>query len=82
MMSPRDLAGFDEKALKIATKRAPTPQEMADLRVAWLCCKHVKSNAITIAKNGAVVGVGPSQQGGRDLLRRRCGRDRRETGSR
>src|SRR5687768_13713695 len=57
----RDLAGFDGNALKIATKRKPTAQELADLRVAWLCCKHVKSNAITIAKGGSVVGVGGGQ---------------------
>src|SRR5206468_12729451 len=33
----------------------------ADLRVAWLVCKHVKSNAIVLAKGGMVVGVGAGQ---------------------
>jgi phosphoribosylaminoimidazolecarboxamide formyltransferase/IMP cyclohydrolase len=61
LLQQRDVAGFDEASLKVVTKRPPTPKEMADLKVAWLCCKHVKSNAITLAKDGAVVGVGGGQ---------------------
>jgi phosphoribosylaminoimidazolecarboxamide formyltransferase/IMP cyclohydrolase len=34
---------------------------MADLQFAWLVCKHVKSNAIVLAKGGMVVGVGAGQ---------------------
>jgi phosphoribosylaminoimidazolecarboxamide formyltransferase/IMP cyclohydrolase len=34
---------------------------MADLRFAWLVCKHVKSNAIVLAKGGMEVGVGAGQ---------------------
>ena len=40
---------------------APTEQELADLRFAWLVCKHVKSNAIVLAKGGMLVGVGAGQ---------------------
>ena len=40
--------------------RRPTA-ELADLRFAWLVCKHVKSNAIVLAKGGMVVGVGAGQ---------------------
>lgn len=47
--------------LKVVTKRAPTDQEMADLRFAFTVGKHVKSNAIVYAKNGATVGVGAGQ---------------------
>jgi phosphoribosylaminoimidazolecarboxamide formyltransferase/IMP cyclohydrolase len=61
LVQQRDLEGWNEANLKVVTKRKPTPQELADLRVAWLCCKHVKSNAITLAKNGSVVGVGGGQ---------------------
>lgn len=32
------------------SEKQPTPQQLADLKFAWLCVKHVKSNAITIAK--------------------------------
>jgi phosphoribosylaminoimidazolecarboxamide formyltransferase/IMP cyclohydrolase len=43
------------------THRAPTEQEMADLRFAWKVCKHVKSNAIVLAHDAAVTGVGAGQ---------------------
>lgn len=46
---------------RAVTKRQPTPSEEADLRMAWLVCKHVKSNAIVLAKNRQVVGVGAGQ---------------------
>ena len=46
------------------TRRQPTPEEMEDLRFAWLVAKHVKSNAIVLAKGGMVVGVDPGKQGG------------------
>ncbi|MEM1054968.1 MAG: bifunctional phosphoribosylaminoimidazolecarboxamide formyltransferase/IMP cyclohydrolase [Bacteroidota bacterium] len=45
----------------VATKRAPTEQEWADLDFAWRVCKHVKSNAIVYAKNGATLGIGAGQ---------------------
>ena len=48
-------------ALTTVTKRAPTPQELADARFAWVVAKHVKSNAIVYAKNGCTVGIGAGQ---------------------
>ena len=45
----------------MVTKRQPTPAELADLRFAWLVCKHVKSNAIVLAKDRMAVGVGAGQ---------------------
>ncbi|HET9511404.1 MAG TPA: bifunctional phosphoribosylaminoimidazolecarboxamide formyltransferase/IMP cyclohydrolase [Sphingomonas sp.] len=47
--------------LKVVTKRQPTPQELADCRFAWTVAKHVKSNAIVYAKDGATAGVGAGQ---------------------
>ncbi len=44
-----------------ATERQPTESEMSDLRFAWSVAKHVKSNAIVFAKEGALVGVGAGQ---------------------
>ena len=46
---------------KIVTERQPTEQEMIDLTFAWKVCRHVRSNAILIAKNGATIGVGAGQ---------------------
>ncbi len=43
------------------TKRAPTDQEMDDMLFAFRVAKHVKSNAIVFAKNGATVGIGAGQ---------------------
>ncbi|RYG91216.1 bifunctional phosphoribosylaminoimidazolecarboxamide formyltransferase/IMP cyclohydrolase [Loktanella sp. IMCC34160] len=47
--------------LKVVTKKAPTPEQMADLLFAWKVAKHVKSNAIVYVKDGATVGVGAGQ---------------------
>jgi len=58
------LQGRDNRVidgLKVVTKRAPTDQELTDLKFAFTICKHVKSNAIIYAKNGATVGVGAGQ---------------------
>jgi phosphoribosylaminoimidazolecarboxamide formyltransferase/IMP cyclohydrolase len=60
LLQGRDNA-LTEKDLKIVTKRAPSNAEMADLLFAFTVCKHVKSNAIVYAKNGATVGVGAGQ---------------------
>ncbi len=46
---------------KVVTKREPTHAERTDLAFAWKVCKHVKSNAILLAKDGAVLGVGAGQ---------------------
>ena len=43
------------------TKRAPTEQELADCLFAWTVAKHVKSNAIVYAKDGATAGIGAGQ---------------------
>jgi len=55
--------------LVCVTKRQPSAQEMADLRFAWVIAKHVKSNAIVYAKDGATVGVGAGQMSRLDSSR-------------
>jgi phosphoribosylaminoimidazolecarboxamide formyltransferase / IMP cyclohydrolase len=61
LVQERDLPADDFAGAKVVTKRAPTAVEMADLRFAWLVAKHVKSNAIVLAKGNMVVGVGAGQ---------------------
>ena len=39
----------------------PTEQQVADLAFAWRCVKHVKSNAITVAKDQRLLGMGSGQ---------------------
>ncbi|KAK4536396.1 hypothetical protein CDCA_CDCA08G2421 [Cyanidium caldarium] len=60
-------AGADD--LQVVTKRPPTEQELKDLLFAWKVCKHVKSNAIVYAGNGATVGIGAGQMSRVDASR-------------
>ena len=61
LVQARDLSTEDFARLQVASKRAPTARELADLHFAWVACKHVKSNAIVLAKDAMVVGVGAGQ---------------------
>jgi phosphoribosylaminoimidazolecarboxamide formyltransferase/IMP cyclohydrolase len=57
----RDAGRVQAADLRVVTKRAPSEAEMADLLFAFRVCKHVKSNAIIYAKEGATVGIGAGQ---------------------
>ena len=46
---------------KVVSKRAPTAQELADMKFAFNVCKHVKSNTVVYAKDGATLGIGAGQ---------------------
>jgi phosphoribosylaminoimidazolecarboxamide formyltransferase/IMP cyclohydrolase len=69
LVQDRDNGVLEERALKVVTKRAPTSREMADLRFAWAVAKHVKSNAIVYAYDGATVGIGAGQMSRVDAAR-------------
>ena len=66
--------GVDDDAWKVVTERAPTAQEMDDLRFAWAAVFGVKSNAILLAAGGATLGIGAGQMSRVDSSRSRCGR--------
>lgn len=55
--------------LKVVTKRAPSEAELDDMLFAFKVGKHVKSNAIVYAANGATVGIGAGQMNRRDSSR-------------
>ncbi len=61
LVQTRDNGRVTREALKVVTKRAPTEQELTDALFAWTVAKHVKSNAIVYAKDGATAGVGAGQ---------------------
>jgi phosphoribosylaminoimidazolecarboxamide formyltransferase/IMP cyclohydrolase len=61
LVQTRDGGGDDFAAARVVTKRQPTAAELADLRFGWVVCKHVKSNAIVLAKGGMLVGTGAGQ---------------------
>jgi phosphoribosylaminoimidazolecarboxamide formyltransferase/IMP cyclohydrolase len=78
-MTMRSLAGgyllqtrddrVTEDDLRVMTKRTPTDAELADLRFAFTVAKHVKSNTIVYAKNGATTGIGAGQMSRVDSAR-------------
>jgi phosphoribosylaminoimidazolecarboxamide formyltransferase / IMP cyclohydrolase len=61
--------GVAEADLKIVTKRTPTAAELAGMMFAFTVAKHVKSNAIVYAKDGATVGIGAGQMSRVDSAR-------------
>ena len=56
-----DLGEIKGDELRTVTKRAPLAEEMHTMRFAWKVAKHVKSNAIVFAKDGATIAVGAGQ---------------------
>lgn len=52
---------LEPESLKVVTARKPEAKEMADLLFAWQVVKHVKSNAIVVARDGVTLGIGAGQ---------------------
>ena len=69
LLQSRDNGRIGEADLKVVTKRAPSEREVHDLLFAWTVAKHVKSNAIVYAKDGATAGIGAGQMNRRDSAR-------------
>jgi phosphoribosylaminoimidazolecarboxamide formyltransferase/IMP cyclohydrolase len=69
LVQDRDAGALDPATLTVATRRAPTEEEMRDLLFAWKVAKHVKSNAIVLASGGATVGIGAGQMSRVDSVR-------------
>jgi phosphoribosylaminoimidazolecarboxamide formyltransferase/IMP cyclohydrolase len=61
LVQTRDAGRVGPHDLKVVTKRAPSAAELADLIFAFRVAKHVKSNAIVYARDGATVGIGAGQ---------------------
>ncbi|NDY94216.1 bifunctional phosphoribosylaminoimidazolecarboxamide formyltransferase/IMP cyclohydrolase [Wenzhouxiangella limi] len=59
----------DESAWRVATRRQPTAEEMADLRFAWSVARTVRSNAIVYARDQATIGIGAGQMSRVDSAR-------------
>ena len=56
-----DRVAGDPAEMRVLSKRRPTEAELRDLRYAWKCVKHVKSNAVVLVKDRALVGMGAGQ---------------------
>ncbi|MBC7986681.1 MAG: bifunctional phosphoribosylaminoimidazolecarboxamide formyltransferase/IMP cyclohydrolase [Sphingomonadaceae bacterium] len=61
LVQSRDNGRVAREMLKTVTRRAPTEAEIADCLFAWTVAKHVRSNAIVYAKDGATAGIGAGQ---------------------
>jgi len=61
LVQDRDAGMVSETDLRVVTRRPPSAAEISDLVFAWRVAKHVKSNAIVYAKDGATAGIGAGQ---------------------
>jgi phosphoribosylaminoimidazolecarboxamide formyltransferase/IMP cyclohydrolase len=61
LVQDADVLPDPENEWKVVTQKAPTDQQLADLRFAWSIVRHVKSNAIAIAKDAMLLGAGAGQ---------------------
>ena len=69
LVQSRDNGHITKTQLQCVTKRQPDEREMQDLLFAWKVAKHVKSNAIIYARDGATVGIGAGQMSRLDSSR-------------
>ncbi len=69
LVQQSDLGEIKSSELKVVTQRAPTAEELATMKFAWKVSKHVKSNAIVFARDGATLGVGAGQMSRVDSVR-------------
>ncbi len=69
LVQDRDTLDKDQGALRVPTERQPTDAEWSDLWFAWKVCRHVRSNAIVLARDGGTVGIGAGQMSRVDSVR-------------
>ena len=71
LVQDRDAGRFDQHgaALNVVTQCRPSAEQLADMRFAFTVAKHVKSNTIVYAKDGATVGIGAGQMSRVDSAR-------------
>jgi phosphoribosylaminoimidazolecarboxamide formyltransferase/IMP cyclohydrolase len=71
-----DQKGILRQEMKVVTKNLPLDAEIDSLIFAWKICKHVKSNAIVLARDTYTVGIGAGQMSRVDsviIARRKAG---------
>ncbi len=69
LLADADVAPDDPGSWRVVTQRSPTATERSALGLAWRVCRHVKSNAIVLVRDSAVVGVGAGQMSRLDSAR-------------
>ncbi|WP_078577808.1 bifunctional phosphoribosylaminoimidazolecarboxamide formyltransferase/IMP cyclohydrolase [Salipaludibacillus agaradhaerens] len=61
LMQETDTLSYEDVEVTIPTKRKPSDNELEQIKLAWKVVKHVKSNAIVLAKDDMTIGVGAGQ---------------------
>ena len=69
LVQESDVVGADRAGWRVVTERQPSTDEWPDVELAWRVCARSTSNAIVLARDGQVVGVGCGQQNRRDAAR-------------
>ncbi|MBV9331871.1 MAG: bifunctional phosphoribosylaminoimidazolecarboxamide formyltransferase/IMP cyclohydrolase [Alphaproteobacteria bacterium] len=69
LVQSRDDANAERLELKVVTKKQPSADQIEDLKFAFRVCKHVKSNTVVYARDGATVGIGAGQMSRVDSAR-------------
>ncbi|MDE3132055.1 MAG: bifunctional phosphoribosylaminoimidazolecarboxamide formyltransferase/IMP cyclohydrolase [Acidobacteriota bacterium] len=69
LVQDRDSSNEERDDMEVVSKRRPTEDEWSELLFAWRVCKHVKSNAIVLARGSATIGLGAGQMSRVDSVR-------------
>jgi phosphoribosylaminoimidazolecarboxamide formyltransferase/IMP cyclohydrolase len=69
LVQDRDTVEETRRDMRTISARQPTDQEWTDMLFAWVVCRHVRSNAIVLARDGATVGIGAGQMSRVDAVR-------------
>ncbi len=69
LVQDRDSSNEDREEMQVVSGRRPSEEEWSQLLFAWRVCKHVKSNAIVLARDGATIGLGAGQMSRVDSVR-------------
>jgi phosphoribosylaminoimidazolecarboxamide formyltransferase/IMP cyclohydrolase len=69
LVQDRDEVSETADQMSVMTTKQPSDTEWDDMRFAWQVCRHVRSNAIVIARDGATIGIGAGQMSRVDAVR-------------
>jgi phosphoribosylaminoimidazolecarboxamide formyltransferase / IMP cyclohydrolase len=69
LVQDRDEVSETVDRMSVMTAKQPSDSDWQDMRFAWQVCRHVRSNAIVIARDGATIGIGAGQMSRVDAVR-------------
>jgi phosphoribosylaminoimidazolecarboxamide formyltransferase/IMP cyclohydrolase len=69
LMQDRDASNEEREEMQVVSERRPSEDEWSQMLFAWRVCKHVKSNAIVLVRDGATIGIGAGQMSRVDSVR-------------